>query len=413
VAEVSILRVKISMQQNQNFLCIFSFGKFSLLELSRLQESPTFDFKILESSENSGLIECNLETAKRLARRSGGIYKVARICGESADDLLECLPLPDHSKFNWTVSGYACDTDLIEDTKTAVFEILKKGDVGKARFVRADSSDETTELKIADLSKNILTGDGGKRTSGLDVVVDRTLGRTRYGYTEFASDVEGLYERDFGRPFQDPTITMGTRLARTLVNLCSLDKGKTILDPFCGLGTILGEAMVCGFNVMGVEISFTQVGRCRENLDWVRSQYQISPKLSSKVVKADAMKLESLRLPKIDAIATEPILLPKLERNETAVRSAELIRYVSEEYRCALRAFSIILAPGGVVSIVTPELIDDRGKPHGIDLAQISQEYGFQLISSNLAGVENPATLPTTKRKIIQRKVYLLKRLAS
>jgi len=310
------------------------------------------------------------------------------------------------------VSSYGCAPDDLEGMKTIVQDLLKNASLGKARFVQPTSKPELTELKISDLLDNVLSVEDKKRARGLDVVQGCIGEKIHYGYTEFVSDVRGFYERDFGRPYQDPTITLGTRVARTLVNLCGLEKGKTILDPFCGLGTILQEALMAGYNVLGVEISSAEVDRCRENLKWLRSYHQISPKLSSRIVRGDSLRMEALGLPKVAAIATEPILMPKLERNETSIRSEEMIKIASHKYREAFRAFSTVLEPQGVVSIVSPDLIDDRGNSHSLDLVQIGGEFGLSPISSAKREIENPVPVPTTKKKIIQRKVFLFRRKA-
>ena len=244
---------------------------------------------------------------------------------------------------------------------------------------------------------------------GLDIIVDCRFSRPQYGYTEFTSDIEGFGERDFGRPYQDPTVTLGPRLARVLVNLCGLSKGRTILDPFCGLGTILQEAMIAGYNAVGIELSGQGVIKCRKNLEWMKKQFQISPKLSYYVTRADTSRIEKENMPKIDAIATEPILIPKLEKNPTAGEAGQIVRTAKENYEDAFRAFSRILEKNGKVSIVVPEVVDDRGRGHSMDLESMS-DLGFAVFHPQVTGVnvENPCAVPTTKKKIIRRKVYLM-----
>jgi tRNA G10 N-methylase Trm11 len=265
------------------------------------------------------------------------------------------------------------------------------------------------ELKLADLAKNVMKVGEGK-TKGLDVVVDGSLDQILFGYTEFLSEVNGFYDRDFQRPYQDPTVTISPRLARVLVNLCGLPRGKTVLDPFCGLGTVLQEALILGYNVVGLEISSTMSARCRENINWLRGRFQVSPKLSSNVIRADAINLERSDMPTVDAIATEPILMPKLDANPTSNKSEEILRIVRQRYSDAFRAFSWFLPSNGTVSIVVPELVDDRGRSHSFDLEQIGRQYGFIPTRFKESFLENPCQVPTAKRKMIRRKVYLMKK---
>ncbi len=322
--------------------------------------------------------------------------------------LLAALPLPDQPKFSWTVSGYGCEKETLEDVRIEVANLLKSSSLGKSRYLFPDPRGGGSEIKISDLVKNVLVTDQNK-TKGIDVTVNCDLTGRYYGFTEFASNVRGFEERDFGRPYQDPTVTMSPRLARTLVNLCGLQKGKTLLDPFCGHGTILQEALLVGLNVVGIDISSTEISKCRENLVWLKKRFHLSPKLSSNVFRRDTLRMEYSNLPKVDAIASEPILIPKLEKNQNAVKSIEIIRDSSAKYGEAFRAFTEILRPGGIVSIVAPDLIDDRGRSHSIDVAYVSTEHGFTLLHSDSPDLQNPCLVPTTKRKIIQRKVYVMK----
>jgi len=378
------------------------------LEIVRIKDSGIFDFEIVESSKDSLLLRCGRETGKTLAKKFGGVFKVVRVCGNSMDDLTKALPLPESPKFNWTISGYGCDLDTYEEAKVSVSDFLKSESLGKSRFLKSDEEGDVMELRLSDLVKTVLTKDN-TRVRGLDIVVEGRFRKPLYGYTEFTSDVEGFGERDFGRPYQDPTVTLGPRLARVLVNLCGLSKGKTILDPFCGLGTILQEAMIAGHNAVGIELSGQDVMKCRKNLDWMKKQFQISPKLSYYVTRADTFRVEKENLPKIDAIATEPILIPKLEKNPTAAEAGQITRNAKVDYENAFRAFSRILEKNGKISIVVPEVVDDRGRGHSIDLESMS-DLGFAVLHPQAAGVniENPCSVPTTKKKIIRRKVYLM-----
>ena len=389
------------------FIGILAYAKLSLIELYRLQRSDFLNFDILFHSQQFVILSCSSEVARKIGTRSGGIFKIGRMCGSSITELLDTIPLPDRPKFNWTVSAYHCDEEILEETKDRFGEHLKRSSLGKARFIKPDPVGHGVELKISTLVNSILTGNM-QREPGLDVIVACGSNERFYGFTKYASDVERFKERDFGRPYKDPTLTMSPRLAKTLVNLCCIARGRTVLDPFCGLGTVLQEALLLGYNVLGVEVSSAEVKRCRENLNWFANRFQISPKLNYKIIQGDAMELDSLKLPRVDAIATEPILIPKLTANETAAKSEEILKQSGEKYAEAFRAFSEILNHGGVVSIVVPDLIDDRGKSHRMDLINLVREYGFVPVRLNFPGFENPCVVPTTKKKIIRRNIYLM-----
>ena len=47
----------------------------------------------------------------------------------------------------------------------------------------------------------------------------------------------------------------------------------TILDPFCGTGTVLQEALLAGYDVVGTDLSQKMVDYTTENLSWLQSTF--------------------------------------------------------------------------------------------------------------------------------------------
>ena len=46
-----------------------------------------------------------------------------------------------------------------------------------------------------------------------------------------------------------------------------------ILDPFCGTGTVLQEALLAGYDVVGTDLSQKIVDYTTENLSWLQSTF--------------------------------------------------------------------------------------------------------------------------------------------
>lgn len=69
------------------------------------------------------------------------------------------------------------------------------------------------------------------------------------------------------RPFFSP-ISLHPKLARALVNLSSVKKGETLLDPFCGTGGILLEAGLIGAKIVGSDIENKMIEGCKKTLDF-------------------------------------------------------------------------------------------------------------------------------------------------
>jgi len=96
------------------------------------------------------------------------------------------------------------------------------------------------------------------------------------------------------RPGFAPT-SMQPKLARALVNLSRIQRGKVLLDPFCGTGGILLEAALMGINVVGVDIDAKMLDKSAMNLE----AFGIK---GYKLLKGDATSIAL----KADTIVTDP-----------------------------------------------------------------------------------------------------------
>jgi len=145
--------------------------------------------------------------------------------------------------------------------------------------------------------------------------------------TLVVQDFESWNKRDYQRPFVDPSKGMlPPKVARMMVNL---GRQKTedrrqnfiICDPFCGMGTILAEAMMVGCDVVGSDIDPESEQKAKKNLEWLIKKFQI-PNSKFQIFVSDATHV-SEKLPKesIDAVVTEPYLGPLIETKDLELRT--------------------------------------------------------------------------------------------
>ncbi len=76
-------------------------------------------------------------------------------------------------------------------------------------------------------------------------------------------------KRDIYKPNQRKIFGMPPRLARIMVNLSACTPGKVLLDSFCGVGTILQEALLEKAMVVGLDVNPWCVKAASENLVWL------------------------------------------------------------------------------------------------------------------------------------------------
>jgi SAM-dependent methyltransferase len=88
--------------------------------------------------------------------------------------------------------------------------------------------------------------------------------KRRLWFGEIVATCSRLYRLHDAKPFHT-SVSLPSRLARGLVNLV-LPSACSVLDPFCGTGSILLEAQALGLQIHGVDISSKMVHISRHNL---------------------------------------------------------------------------------------------------------------------------------------------------
>ena len=98
------------------------------------------------------------------------------------------------------------------------------------------------------------------------------------------------------RPFFSP-ISLHPKLARALINLSSIKKGQTLLDPFCGTGGIILEAGLIGAKLIGSDIEDKMIEGCKKTLDFFNLK-------NYKLFCSDIGDIQE-KIKKVDAIVTD------------------------------------------------------------------------------------------------------------
>ena len=185
-------------------------------------------------------------------------------------------------------------------------------------------------------------------------------------------------KRDVGKPVERRIFAMPPRLARIMVNLSGCTPGKTFLDPFCGVGTILQEALLSRAKVVGVDLNPWCIKAAKENLEWLTKEYGLS-RPDFTVLQGDARKLSS-RIRNVDCIATEPDLGPALRDIPTNAYAERIIAKLEPLYfgffEDAFRALNV----GGRLVVVTPYFQTRSDKPVVTRFAQKAEEIGFKRV---------------------------------
>ena len=190
--------------------------------------------------------------------RLGGTLKLAVELEQKPLDYLSNLP---EGKITLGVSDYSKNASR----KSAQLEALKL----KRILVRHGRSVRMVESHDAVLSTatSLHNGLSGKNPRKVELI------KTGNGWYRVigVQDIEAYARRDQKRPARDAKVGMlPPKLAQILINLCGpLRPGSVILDPFCGTGVVLQEALLMGYRAYGTDINERMVEYSEKNLKWL------------------------------------------------------------------------------------------------------------------------------------------------
>lgn len=276
------------------------------MQLAILGRQPKISIAELESLFGEDAVSlvgdniCLVESEYHLPQlRLGGTIKsatvITRLEGSNLESCFNYLEqsilgyltnLPD-GKLQLGVSIYGAKAQ--KDWLLKQLLLLKKIVKKQGRSVRIIEN-KSEILESAIVLYNKLTGPLGLELvivkDGNDFIIAKTTG---------VQNVDDYSKRDFDRPKRDAFNGMlPPKLAQIMINLAvgkiqlaNGNKPLTILDPFCGTGVVLQEALLMGYGIHGSDINQKMVDYTLENLSWLSDKFQI-PNSKFQVYQADA-----------------------------------------------------------------------------------------------------------------------------
>ena len=224
--------------------------------------------------------------------RLGGVIKLTSVLQEidSTDwvaiekYILRMIPehmsyIPEEGKFNLGLSNYGLRANTQAITRTAL--TAKKIIKSHGRSVRIVPNKSQTMSTPQVLHNHLL----GER--GWEIVAVKNGNKTLVCLTLGEQDIDAYTARDQARPMRDAFVGMlPPKLAQIIINLAigpiaanpqlpiTQPPTPTVLDPFCGTGVLLQEALLMGYDVQGTDIEARMVNYTAENLQWLRDRWR-------------------------------------------------------------------------------------------------------------------------------------------
>ena len=190
------------------------------------------------------------------------------------------------------------------------------------------------------------------------------LGTTTQAY----NNIE-VKKRDMQKPIRRESLAISPRLSKILINISGAKPNTLLLDPFCGIGGILQEALIKNINIYGIDKDKQATIGAEENLKWLESEYKINSKYT--IQNIDSRKTPDLQFA---AIATETPL-GKVLRGKPSTKEAKQIILNFEAFIIPiLRRLKNSKKPTAKIAITFPTI----GNLH-VDAQKIAEKTGLKI----------------------------------
>lgn len=219
-------------------------------------------------------------------------------------------------------------------------------------------------------------------------IVGTNNGKVIIAESTGAQNITAYAMRDQERPKRDAFVGMlPPKLAQIMINLSGLSNQRVtvgytapdlsqmqILDPFCGTGVVLQEALLMGFSAYGTDLSEKMISYSHDNLEWLENK--LHKQFDFKLSAGDATKTSWQ--PPIHAVVCETYLGQPF----SAPPSPAKLTKVSENCNHIITEFLINLRPqiesGTPVCIAVPAWRDKNGHFTHLPLVSTVARYGYK-----------------------------------
>ncbi|MDO8581250.1 MAG: methyltransferase domain-containing protein [bacterium] len=341
--------------------------------------------RLVSVSEEVAIIETNaLIDPLALMATLGGTIKIGAMLPSSTTTEQWVRSRKSEGRIVVGVSVYKSATGVSnakceETLRTVRGEILtcKRALKEEGKALRLVTGRERALPSVALVTEHIL------ERGGELVVFLSNNGETQFGETNAVQAFHAYRSRDMGRPSRDALRGMlPQKVAQMMIN-CALYRSEAtgagptpvICDPFCGSGTVLSEAALLGYNVIGSDISEEAVADTQKNFQWLKNDSRFTIHDSRFFVSDVRSIADHLEKQSVDAIVTEPYLGPPLTGGETPELLGKVRRDIHTLVTDAFGSFTKVVRAGGRVVIILPVLGGELLRIDGIE------ELGWRLVS--------------------------------
>ena len=320
-------------------------------------------------------------------------------------------------KSNWTISIFNFKSsnngnNIREEIHRFCKREIKEQGIRKAFYIKGQQTTNVTPQRLK--RKTIIE-------NGMELVLFKEKGKVYMGVTQQVIDIDALDQRDHNRPFTRPLLLLGLALARTMINFTYLGVSHpfAIYDPFCGMGSIVGEAYCKGLLACGSDIDPVCIRKARKNLTWLSEQHQFHQ--NAKAFPSKHIFVMDITQPKPHfsekfegSVVTEPDLLHPMKDYPTLSQAHTLMQQFEENYWRYLQSISNLLSSKQVCVFIFPRIRTSGNHRISLNYPDILEEFDCKILSFHIDHHSFPAIfVHAWKKHIIEREIVVFQKLES
>lgn len=306
------------MIEYDNMRYLFILGrnvKLSIAEVFSFLEKENIEVLNYSKKNNSILVEID-KKLDNVIDKFGGVIAIGEVLAsgniKEVINELEKTTLYNkkESKFNYVLWNFSD-----EDAELQISDYIKSR--FKKEKLKASEKNFRGLIKLQnmDLAENIPSRNSIKEEYFL-FSSDKEK-ENFFGIIKQRCNYDEIEKRDMEKPVRRQELAISPRLAKIMINLSGARENEIILDPFCGIGAVLEEALLQNIKVIGIDKDENAINGARKNLEWFKF-----PKQNYNLIVGDS---RNIKIDKIDAIVTEPSFgktLRKLPSKQEAEKMA-------------------------------------------------------------------------------------------
>lgn len=184
------------------------------------------------------------------------------------------------------------------------------------------------------------------------------------------------------------------------------DQNKMIvLDPFCGTGVILQEALLMGYSTYGTDLSEKMIDYSRENLEWLKTKYHTE--FNYRLHEGDAINTKWKQ--PIDAVVCETYLGQPFSAPPSPAKLEEVKNNCNHIITEFLKNLAPQIKPGTPVCIAIPAWRDKNGRFTHLPLIATIARLGYK--PHEFTNISQNDLLYYRENQIVARELLVLTRI--